>query len=139
MKSKLHEFTLLKLWKGLGSPVIDVSVKKDILLVFFFGILVGRCGGTGERLGLERSWSEVRIRLSVAIFFLIFITETLSITGQTCLWQRPLTKGKFSGYAICGLSLLLVLFLAPKCFVSGYTVFPFPSKIPIRSGTNEHV
>ena len=37
----------LKLWKGLGSPVIDVSVKRDSLLVYrlkFFGILAGRCG-----------------------------------------------------------------------------------------------
>ena len=37
----------LKLWKGLGSPVIDVSVKRDSLLVYvlkFFGILAGRSG-----------------------------------------------------------------------------------------------
>ena len=35
------------LWKGLGSPAIDVSVKKYNLLVYvlkFFGISVGRCG-----------------------------------------------------------------------------------------------
>ena len=37
----------LKLWKGLGSPVIDVSVKRDSLLVYrlkFFGILAGLSG-----------------------------------------------------------------------------------------------
>ena len=36
----------LKLWKGLGSPVIDETVKKDTLLVYvinFFGILADRC------------------------------------------------------------------------------------------------
>ena len=35
----------LKLWKGLGSPVIDVSVKKDSWLVYvvkLFWILAGR-------------------------------------------------------------------------------------------------
>ena len=40
---------LLKLWKGLGSPVINVTlVKKDSLLVYvlkFFGFLAGRCPG----------------------------------------------------------------------------------------------
>ena len=33
--------------KGLGSPLVDVSVRKDNMAVFvrkFFGILVGRCG-----------------------------------------------------------------------------------------------
>ena len=38
-----------KLWKVLGSPVIDVTVKKDSLLVkyvlTFFGIMVGWCSG----------------------------------------------------------------------------------------------
>ena len=38
-----------KLWKVLGSPVIDVTVKKDSLLVKFvlkfFGIIVGWCSG----------------------------------------------------------------------------------------------
>ena len=37
----------LKLWKGLGSPVIDETDKKGSLLVYllnFFGILAGRCG-----------------------------------------------------------------------------------------------
>ena len=41
------EFTW-KLRKGLGSPVIDVTVKKDSLLVYvleFFGILAGTRGG----------------------------------------------------------------------------------------------
>jgi len=38
------EFTVKeKLWKGLGSPVIDVSVKKNSLLVYvLFGIFAGR-------------------------------------------------------------------------------------------------
>ena len=41
-----------KLWKGLGSPVIDVTVKKDSLLVYvliFFSILAGRCGSVVVR------------------------------------------------------------------------------------------
>ena len=36
-----------KCWKGLGSPVIDASVKKDIVVAYvlrFFRILSGRCG-----------------------------------------------------------------------------------------------
>ena len=41
------EFTFkILLWKGLGSPVIDETVKKDTLLVYvinFFGILADRC------------------------------------------------------------------------------------------------
>ena len=45
MKPKLN--LRLKLWKGLGSPVIDETVKKDTLLVYvlinFFGILADRC------------------------------------------------------------------------------------------------
>ena len=39
LKPKLN--LRLKLWKGLGSPVIDVTVMKDSLLVYvlnFFGI-----------------------------------------------------------------------------------------------------
>ena len=43
-----------KLWKGLGSPVIDVTVKKDSLPVYvlnFFGILFGRCGSVVVRQG----------------------------------------------------------------------------------------
>ena len=45
MKPKLN--LRLKLWKGLGSPVIDETVKKDTLLVYvinFFGILAGPFG-----------------------------------------------------------------------------------------------
>ena len=44
MKPKLN--LRLKLWKGLGSPVIDETIKKDTLLVYvinFFGILADRC------------------------------------------------------------------------------------------------
>ena len=44
MKPKLN--LRLKLWKGLGPPVIDETVKKDTLLVYvinFFGILADRC------------------------------------------------------------------------------------------------
>ena len=65
MKPKLN--LRLKLWKGLGSPVIDETIKKDTLLVYvinFFGILAGRCGSlvVRERDQLLRPW--------VAIFFL---------------------------------------------------------------------
>ena len=41
-----------KLWKGLGSPVNDVTVKKDSLLAYvlnFFGILGVRCGSVVVR------------------------------------------------------------------------------------------
>ena len=50
MKSKLN--LREKFWKGLGSPVIDASVKKDSLLVYVnnvFGILAGRCGSAVVR------------------------------------------------------------------------------------------
>ena len=46
----------LKSWKGLGSPVIDVSVKRDSLLAYrlkFFGILAGGCVSVVVR---ERDW-----------------------------------------------------------------------------------
>ena len=81
LKLKLNFRLMLR--KGLGSPVIDVKVKKDSLLVDllkFFGILAGRCGSVvvGER---------------DSIFFLFLITETLSINRSTDLTVRPLTKG----------------------------------------------
>ena len=50
MKSKLN--LRLKLWKRIGSPVIDVSIKRDSLLVYilkFFGILTGGCGSVVVR------------------------------------------------------------------------------------------
>ena len=81
------EFTL-KLWKGLGSPVIDVTGKKhslSVYVLYVFGILAGRCCSEwyckGERLGYERSGFEVQVRPWVAIFLSCWI-ETLSITGQ---------------------------------------------------------
>ena len=42
------------------------------------------------------------------------------------------------GDAICELSLLLVLSLAPRGFSLGTPVFPSP-QIPLRSGTHRHV
>ena len=50
MKPKLNSCE--NLWKGLGPPVIDVTVKKDSLLVYglnFFVILAGRCGSVVVR------------------------------------------------------------------------------------------
>ena len=50
LKPKLNFRSMLQ--KGLGSPVIDVKVKKDSLLVDllkFFGILAGRCGSVVVR------------------------------------------------------------------------------------------
>ena len=45
--------------------------------------------------------------------------------------------------AICGLSLLLVLFLAMRGLSPGYPAFPFPEnqlfQIPIKSQTHEHL
>ena len=58
-----------KLWKALGSPVIDVTVKKAKLLVYvlnFCGILAHRCGNVvvRERLGYERSRFDPGLRFS---------------------------------------------------------------------------
>ena len=50
LKPKLNFRSMLR--KGLGSPVIDVKVKKDSLLadlLKFFGILAGRCGSVVVR------------------------------------------------------------------------------------------
>ena len=68
------------------SPVIDVTVKKDSLLVYvlkFFGISVGRCGNVVVResdqdtIGLgSRSRFDSGLRSSFSSI------ETLSITGQ---------------------------------------------------------
>ena len=72
-----------KFWKGLGSHVIDVTVKTDSLLVYvliFFGISAGRCGSVFYK-GYERSEFEVQVLPWVAIFFQ-FLIERLSITGQ---------------------------------------------------------
>ena len=53
-------------------------------VLIFFGILVRRCGNVvvGERLGYERSGFEVQVRPCVAIFFLFYWIEMISITGQ---------------------------------------------------------
>ena len=56
LKAKLN--LRLKLWNGLGPPVIDVSVKKDSLLVYvlnLFGILVCRCGSVVVSRASDRS------------------------------------------------------------------------------------
>ena len=50
LKPKLN--LRLKLWKGLGSPVIDVTVRNDSLLVYvlnFSGIMADRCGSVVAR------------------------------------------------------------------------------------------
>ena len=75
VEAQVEFLTRLKLWKGLGSPVIDVSLKKDSWIVYvakLFGIRrVER-----ERLGYETSGFYPWLRLSS------FLIETLSITGQ---------------------------------------------------------
>ena len=58
LKPKLN--LRLRLFKGLGSPVMNVSVKENSLLVSvlkFFGILADQCGSVTkkEREGDERS------------------------------------------------------------------------------------
>ena len=76
LKPKLN--LRLKLWKGLGLPVIDVSGKKNSLLGYVLRNFWGSewlCSGKGERLGYDRSGFDPGLRSS---FFLI---ETLSITG----------------------------------------------------------
>ena len=59
----------------LGSPVIDVTVKKGKLLVYvlnFFRILVRRCGNVvvREKLGYKRAGFDVQVRPWVAFYFL---------------------------------------------------------------------
>ena len=75
------EFTL-KLWKGLGAPVIDVAVKKDSLLVCvlkYFGILVSRCGSVVVR---ERDKdTKDQGLIDPGLRFSFFLIETLKITG----------------------------------------------------------
>ena len=79
----LHE----KLWKGLGSPVIDVSIKRDSLpvdVLKFFEILAGRCGSVVVReRGYKRSEFKVRAgRPDPGFRLSFFLIETLSITSQ---------------------------------------------------------
>ena len=62
MKPKLNFRSMLR--KGLGSPVIDVNVKKDSLLVDilkFFGILAGRCGSVVLKREIRFSFFLVEI------------------------------------------------------------------------------
>ena len=87
------------MWKGLGSLVIDVSVKKNSFFVYvlniFFRILAGRCGSVVVRKrdkDTKGPGSTPELRIS---FFLI---KTLSIKGQKfskCLknGSDPLRKG----------------------------------------------
>ena len=73
--------------KGLGSPVIYESLKRDSLLVYvlkYFRFFVGRCGSVGrkgETLGYERPGS--RSRLNPGLRSSSFLIETLAIAGQT--------------------------------------------------------
>ena len=76
----------LKLWQGLRSPVIDVSVKRDSLLVYrlkFFGLLAGRCGSVVVR---KRDWDTKGAcsvsRLDPGSRFSFFLIGTLSITER---------------------------------------------------------
>ena len=73
----------LKLWKGLWSLVIDVTVKTDSLLVNvlkFFGLLAGRCGsGSGERKRLDKKRPDSFSRFEPGLQFSFFLIETLSI------------------------------------------------------------
>ena len=78
-KLNLHQ----KLWKGLGSPVINISVKKYSLLGYvfkFFGVLAGQCDsvvvrGRNKELKVPGSRSEFDPRL-------LLLIEALSTTGQ---------------------------------------------------------
>ena len=70
------------------------------------------------------------------------VKVTTALQSRDCAVVRALAShqcvvGSISGPGgICGLSLLLVLFLAPRGFSLGTPVFPSPQKptIPIRSG-----
>ena len=68
--------TTLKIMERAGSPVIDVAVKKNSLLVYvliFFRNFAGslwQCSGKRKRFGYEKSGFEVQVRPLVAIFFL---------------------------------------------------------------------
>ena len=82
-----------KLWKGMGTPVIDdVTVKKDSLLVYvlnFFGILAGRCGSVVVRERDRIRKVQVRVLPWVVIYFL-FNRKTFN-TGQK--FSRCLKNG----------------------------------------------
>ena len=69
-----------KFWKGLGSPVIDASVKKDSLLVYVnnvFGILAGRCGSVVVR--KREQWDTKGPGSTLGLRSSFVLIETLSI------------------------------------------------------------
>ena len=84
LKPKLHLHQ--KLWKRLGSPVINISVKKYSLLVYvfkLFGVLAGQCDsvvvrGRDKEIKVPGSRSE----FDPGLLFSFLLTEALSITGQ---------------------------------------------------------
>ena len=84
LKPKLHLHQ--KLWKRLGSPVINISVKKYSLLVYvfkLFGVLAGQCDSVAVR-GREK---EIKVpgsrsEFDPGLLFSFLLTEALSITGQ---------------------------------------------------------
>ena len=61
---------------------------------------------------------------------ILFFPLLISVTGAWFCWHGgSCDPGSNPGVnTICGLSLLLVLFLAPRGFSQGSTVFPFPWK-----------
>ena len=73
-----------KLWKGLGPPVIEVTVKKDSLVVYvltIFGILAGRCGSVVVREKDEDMKLWIRgpgSILSWAVICILFNINTLN-------------------------------------------------------------
>ena len=74
----------------------------------------------------------------------ILVIDTIHGAVVRALASHQCGPGSNPGVdAICGLSLLLVLSLAPRGFSPGATVFPSPQKStqfrPIRSGTHGHV
>ena len=69
----------------------------------------------------------------------VFETILCSFALDVLLWVASCVQGSIPGHGvICGLSLLLVLFLAPSGFSLGAPVFPSPEKPPfpnpVRSG-----
>ena len=83
LKPKLHLHQ--KLWKGLGSPVINISVKRDSLLVYvfkFFELLARRCDSVVVRGRDKENNINKSSGFDPGLLFSFLSTEALSITNQ---------------------------------------------------------
>ena len=92
---------LKKLWKELGSPVIDVTVKKRHFSLVYalkcFGILAGYCGSVGAG---ERDWDTndpgSRSGLDPGLRFTFFLIETLDKSKRAQTFSKCPKNGSAS-------------------------------------------